>query len=63
MTSTPAELRIERTLERTTKLGIRFKPPKTDAGLRTISLPASAISLLRDHRKPQLEIRIAARHG
>ena len=51
-------LRIERTLERTTKHGVRFKPPKTDAGLRTISLPPSAVSLLRDHRKQQLELRM-----
>jgi integrase len=53
-----SELHIERTLERTTKHGVRFKPPKTDAGLRTISLPPSAVSLLRDHRKQQLELRM-----
>ena len=51
-------IRIERTLERTTKHGVKFKPPKTDAGLRTISLPPSAVSLLRDHRKQQLELRM-----
>jgi integrase len=53
-----SELRIERTLERTTKGGVRFKKPKTDAGLRTISLPPSAVSMLRDHRKQQLELRM-----
>ncbi len=51
------ELKIERTLERTTKGGVRFKPPKTDAGLRTVSLPPSAVTMLREHWKQQLELR------
>jgi integrase len=45
-----ASVRIERTLEQT-KAGLRFKAPKTAHGRRTISLPASALSVLRGHRR------------
>ena len=38
--------------------GIRFKPPKSKAGRRDITLPDIAIEVLRDHRKAQLETRI-----
>jgi integrase len=48
---------IERSLEQT-KTGLRFKSPKTRAGKRTISLPASAVVLLKDYRKSQLELRV-----
>jgi integrase len=51
-------LRVERSLEET-KAGLRFKPPKTARGRRTISLPASAISVLREHRRKLLETRLA----
>ena len=52
-----ATMRIERTLEQT-KAGLRFKPPKTRNGLRTISLPTSAVTVLREHRRKQLELRL-----
>jgi integrase len=41
-------LRIERSLEQT-KAGLRFKPPKTKHGKRTISLPPSIVTQLRAH--------------
>jgi integrase len=51
------KLRIERSIEKT-KAGLRIKQPKTQHGRRTISLPASAIELLKAHRKAQLELRV-----
>jgi integrase len=53
-----ASLRVERSLEETAA-GLRFKSPKTRAGRRTISLPASAVEMLRAHRKRQMEHRLA----
>jgi integrase len=52
-------VRIERSLEETAGGVLRFKPPKTRHGRRTISLPPSAIEALRDHRRLQLEMRVA----
>lgn len=42
-----ASRRVDRSLEET-KTGLRFKAPKTKHGRRTISLPPSAIAVLRD---------------
>jgi integrase len=53
-----AVLRVERSLEET-KAGLRFKGPKTLHGRRTISLPPSAVMILREHRRRQLETRLA----
>ena len=47
-----AALRIERSLEQT-KAGLRFKSPKTRNGRRSISLPASAVDALREHRRSE----------
>jgi len=52
-----ASLKVERSLEET-KANLRFKSPKTKHGRRTITLPASAVDMLRDHRKEQLELRL-----
>jgi integrase len=54
-----ATLRVERSLEET-KAGLRFKPPKTAHGRRTISLPPSTVTALREHRRKQLETRLAS---
>jgi len=43
---------VERSLEQTREGGLRFKPPKTKHGKRTISLPPHALKVLR------LEIRL-----
>jgi integrase len=53
-----AKIRVERSLEET-KEGLRFKPPKTAHGKRTISLPPNAVTLLREHRRKLLETRMA----
>jgi integrase len=50
--------RVERSLEETAA-GLRFKPPKSKHGRRTISLPPSAVSVLRAHWRQQLELRMA----
>jgi integrase len=52
-----ARVRVERSLEET-KAGLRFKPPKSKRGRRTISLPPSAVAVLRVHRRKQLEMRL-----
>jgi integrase len=53
-----ATVRVERSLEETRE-GLRFKSPKTRAGRRTISLPASVVETLRTHRRQQIEHRLA----
>ena len=51
-------LRIERSLEETGK-GLRFKPPKSARGRRSISLAPAVISELRAHWRAQQEQRLA----
>jgi integrase len=58
-----ATVRVERTVEKTVKLGYRFKSPKTKHGRRIISLPPTAVVDLREHRKQQLELRMALGMG
>ena len=53
-----AEVRVERSLEETDE-GSRFKSPKTKHGRRTISLPASVVPMLREHRVKLFELRLA----
>lgn len=55
-------LRVERNLEET-KAGLRVKSPKTKRGRRKIALPAESVSMLRDHRKRQIELRLALGQG
>jgi integrase len=50
-------LKIERSLE-TTKAGLRFKSPKSKTGKRTLSLPVSAVEVLRAHWRTQQETRL-----
>jgi len=51
-------VRVERSVEET-KAGLRFKPPKTDSGERTISIPSTIVAMLREHRRALLELRLA----
>jgi integrase len=53
-----ATLRVERSLEETNS-GLRFKPPKTKRGKRTVSLPPNAVAVLREYRRKLLETRMA----
>jgi integrase len=57
-----AVLRVEQSLEQT-KAGLRFKSPKTRHGRRSISLPPSAVTVLREHRKAQQELRLKLGQG
>ena len=50
-------MRVERALEETAT-GLRFKPPKTKHGRRSVTLPASVVAVLREHRLRQNEQRL-----
>ena len=52
-----ATLRVERSADQTAA-GVQFKAPKTRAGIRTISLPGSAVAMLREHFARQAEQRL-----
>jgi integrase len=51
-------VRVERSLEQTAA-GLRFKLPKSRYGRRTISLPVNVVEIMREHRRQQLEQRMA----
>jgi integrase len=51
-------LKVREALEQTKAHGIRFKPPKSKAGRRDITLPDVLVDALREHRKDQLELRM-----
>jgi integrase len=53
------EMTIRRALEQTVEFGTRIKQPKTRAGARSISLPDIVVEILREHRRQQLEQRLA----
>ncbi|CCF85557.1 tyrosine-type recombinase/integrase [Nitrolancea hollandica] len=52
------EVRARRQAGRT-KTGMRFSEPKTAKGRRSVALPDLAIDALREHRRSQLEARLA----
>jgi integrase len=52
-------IRIRDALEQTLEHGVRFKGPKTKSGVRTVSLPDDAVAALQEHRRQQLEMRVA----
>jgi integrase len=58
-----AVLRVEQSLEETTKAGLRFKSPKTKHGRRLITLPPTAVAVLRAHWKAQQELRLKLGQG
>jgi integrase len=51
------KLRVEESVEQTNK-GLRFKPPKTKAGRREVSIPPSVVAELRTHWRKQQEQRL-----
>ncbi len=57
------KLQIERAIEKTKAHGLRVKAPKTRHGRRRITLPEGAVSVLRQYRKEQLELRVALGMG
>jgi integrase len=48
--------KVREALEQTKAHGIRFKPPKSKAGRRDITLPDVLVDALREHRKAMLEL-------
>ncbi len=56
------KLRVEQSVEQT-KVGLRFKSPKTKHGRRTITIPPSTVAELRTHWKEQQERRLALGAG
>jgi integrase len=52
-----AVIEVRESIENTAA-GTRFKPPKTKAGRRSITLPDILIGVLREHRREQLELRM-----
>jgi integrase len=55
-------VRVERSLEQT-KGGLRLKEPKTEAGRRTITIPAATVEVMRAHKVRQLEQRMKLGQG
>ena len=53
-----ASMSVKRSLDET-KAGLRYNSPKSKRGKRTISLPPSGVAVLREHRRRQLELRLA----
>jgi integrase len=51
-------IQVREALEQTKAHGIRFKPAKTRAGRRDITLPDVLVEVLRGHRKAALELRM-----
>ncbi|TMJ81852.1 MAG: site-specific integrase, partial [Alphaproteobacteria bacterium] len=52
------EIRVREALEQTKTHGTRFKPAKTRAGRRDITLPDVLIEALWEHRRAALELRM-----
>jgi integrase len=51
-------LRVVEALEQTKRFGVRFKPPKSKAGKRDVTMPDILVEALRERRKAQLELRM-----
>jgi len=51
-------VRVNRAVEVTKAQGLRIKPPKTRSGKRVIALLPTAVAVLTEHRRAQLEIRM-----
>jgi integrase len=54
---------VREALEQTKQFGVRFKAPKSKAGRRDVTLPDILVEALREHRKAQLEFRMACGAG
>jgi integrase len=48
-------IQVREALEQTMAHGVRFKPPKSKAGVRDISMPDVLVDALREHRRAMLE--------
>jgi integrase len=52
-------IQIREALEETKEHGVRFKSTKTKSGRRDVTLPDIVVETLREHRKAELELRVA----
>jgi integrase len=52
-------IKVHAALEQTKAHGVRFKGPKTKSGVRSIGLPDIVVETLSEHRRRQLEMRLA----
>ena len=52
-------IKVHAALEQTKAHGVRFKATKTKSGVRSISLPDIVVETLSEHRRQQLEMRLA----
>ncbi len=57
------EMEVREALEETRAHGVRFKATKTKSGRRVISMPDIVVDTLREHRRQQLELRMALGAG
>lgn len=53
------QIDVREALEQTKAHGVRFKATKTKSGRRVISMPDIVVDTLREHRRQQLELRMA----
>jgi hypothetical protein len=53
---------VQRSVEETRK-GLRTKEPKTRRGRRNVGIAPDAVTMLREHRKKQIELRLALGQG
>jgi integrase len=53
------QIKVRESLEETKAHDVRFKETKTASGRRDVSLPDIVVDVLRDHRRQQLELRMA----
>ena len=51
-------IQVREALEQTKLFGVRFKPPKSKAGRRDVTLPDILVDALREHHKAVLELRM-----
>jgi len=51
-------VQVREALEQTKAFGIRFKPPKSKAGRRDVTLPDILVDALREYRRAMLETRM-----
>ena len=56
-------IRVREALEETKEHGLQIRAPKTKAGRRDVSLPDIVVDALREHRRQQLELRMALGMG
>jgi integrase len=57
-----ATLRVKRSVEET-RAGLRLKSPKTKRGRRSLTLPPETVTMLRNHKVQQMQLRLVLGQG